>query len=227
MIWSPSTSSPVLVDREHPVGVAVEREPDVGAVRDAPRACSSLGVGRAAAVVDVRAVGRGVRARRPSAPSARSTRGRDLGTRRRCAQSTHHAQAVEPAALERRRRGARRSRRARRGARSTIADADARRAPARASLDRERRAARPRPRASSVVGELAAAGREQLDAVVAERVVAGRDHRRRRAALARERTRRRAWAARRASTTSAPSAQMPGDERGLEHRARARGCRGR
>ena len=43
----------------------------------------------------------------------------------------------------------------------------------------------------------------------------------------RERTRPPASAPRRARTTSTPSAREPGDERGLEHRARDRACRGR
>ena len=33
MIWSPSTTDPGGVDREHAVGVAVEREPEVEAAR--------------------------------------------------------------------------------------------------------------------------------------------------------------------------------------------------
>ena len=55
-IWSPSTSAPGGVDGEAPVGVAVEGEAEVGA-RGHDRGLERLGVGGAAAVVDVRAVG--------------------------------------------------------------------------------------------------------------------------------------------------------------------------
>ena len=57
--WSPSTTSPVVVDGQAAVGVAVEREADVGAVLEHGRA-QRLEVGGAAAVVDVEAVGLGV-----------------------------------------------------------------------------------------------------------------------------------------------------------------------
>ena len=58
-IWSPSTTLPVVVDGQAAVGVAVEGEADVGAVLDHGR-LERLEVGRAAAVVDVEAVGLGV-----------------------------------------------------------------------------------------------------------------------------------------------------------------------
>ena len=48
MIWSPSTTVPCGVDREHPVGVAVEREPEVEAARDARPRASAVEVRRAA-----------------------------------------------------------------------------------------------------------------------------------------------------------------------------------
>ena len=55
-IWSPSTASPLLVDREHAVAVAVERDPEVEAAV-AHGLLEQREVGRAAADVDVRAVG--------------------------------------------------------------------------------------------------------------------------------------------------------------------------
>ena len=55
-IWSPSTRAAVLVDREHPVAVSVEGDPEVETLFD-DRALQERGVGRAAADVDVRAVG--------------------------------------------------------------------------------------------------------------------------------------------------------------------------
>ena len=58
-IWSPSTTLPVVVDGQAAVGVAVEREADVGAVLEHGR-LQRLEVGGAAAVVDVEPVGLGV-----------------------------------------------------------------------------------------------------------------------------------------------------------------------
>ena len=43
MIWSPSTTVAVGVDREHAIGVAVEREPEVEAARDARRSRARRG----------------------------------------------------------------------------------------------------------------------------------------------------------------------------------------
>ena len=51
MMW------PCLVDDDQPVGVAVERDADVGAARD-HRLLQQLRLGRAAVLVDVEAVGR-------------------------------------------------------------------------------------------------------------------------------------------------------------------------
>ena len=84
------------------------------------------------------------------------------------------------------------------------------------------RPARPRWPASIVGGQLGAPGAEQLDAVVGEGVVGGRDHGGRQT---RARPRGRpppAWAARPRSTTSAPSAASPAERaawrRGPERR---------
>ena len=60
MSWSPSTSVAALVDGQHPVGVAVEGQPDVGAAASTTASLQRARVGRAAAGVDVRAVGLGV-----------------------------------------------------------------------------------------------------------------------------------------------------------------------
>ena len=87
MIWSPSIESPVGVDGQHPVGVAVEGEPDVGAALD-DRRLQVLGVGRAAAGVDVRAVGRRRGAPRRSAPRRAQHRRAPPPTAAPLAQST-------------------------------------------------------------------------------------------------------------------------------------------
>ena len=87
---------PVGVDRQHPIGVAVERDPDVGpGLHDGP--LEVVGVGGAAAGVDVGAVGVGVEhldlgAERPQHLGA------DLGGRPVGAVD-HHAEAVEAATL--------------------------------------------------------------------------------------------------------------------------------
>ena len=62
------------VDRDAPVGVAVEGEADVGPVLD-DRLGERRRVGRAAAAVDVVAVGLVVDHRRPGAPVARRISG--------------------------------------------------------------------------------------------------------------------------------------------------------
>ena len=55
MIWSPSTIVAVLVDDDHAVGVAVERDADIGA-QLLHLLAQGLGMRRAALVVDVEAV---------------------------------------------------------------------------------------------------------------------------------------------------------------------------
>ena len=57
MIWSPSTACAFLVDGQHPVAVAVERDPGVVATVS-HRLLEQCEIGRTAAHVDVRAVGR-------------------------------------------------------------------------------------------------------------------------------------------------------------------------
>ena len=130
---------------------------------DAPRACSSSGCVEPQPVVDVRAVGCGVQHVDVGAERAQR-RGR--GSERGAVPAVEHdVQPVEAAALERRRRGARRSRRARRGARSR----PRRRVPVGPGLG-HRSVASARSssstRASSGSGSLRPPGGEQLDAVV-------------------------------------------------------------
>ena len=97
MIWSPSTSSPRLVDREHAIAVAVEREPERRAVLD-DRALQRLGMGRPARVVDVAAVGLGVHARARRRPPSRNTRG-PTSNAAPFAQSSTTCETVERCAL--------------------------------------------------------------------------------------------------------------------------------
>ena len=79
MIWSPSISAPSVIDGQHPVGIAVEGEPDVGPMVE-HRLLEVVGVGGATAVVDVRAVGVGVDHRDLGAEAPQHMRGdRDRG----------------------------------------------------------------------------------------------------------------------------------------------------
>ena len=48
MIWSPSINVAAAVDRQHPVGVTVEREPGVGPVTSTTARLQVVGMGRAA-----------------------------------------------------------------------------------------------------------------------------------------------------------------------------------
>ena len=100
MIWSPSTTSPVGVDREAPVGVAVVRDPEVGAVL-ADRGRSSRQGGSSRTVVDVQPSGSAPIAI-TSAPARRRPRARPA--RRRRGRSRPRPQAVEP--VRQRRAGA-------------------------------------------------------------------------------------------------------------------------
>ena len=163
----------VLVDRDHPVGVAVEREPERRRRASTTARCSALGMRRAAAVVDVAAVGRGVQHV-------------DLGARARATRAapTSNAgavRAVEHDVAARRACG----RRARRRRCATYASSAAGAASDDAlDVGRPARVGR-RSSASSlelgldrgldVVGQLAAVGADELHAVVGPRVVARRD----------------------------------------------------
>ena len=93
-----------LVDRDHPVGVAVEREPGVGAARRAPPPGARSGWVEPQPSLMFDAVGRRVDARRPSAPSARSAVG--------AARNAAPLRAVDARRAGRRAGGPRASRRA-------------------------------------------------------------------------------------------------------------------
>ena len=207
----------LFVDRDDPVGVAVEREARRSPARPGPLAARSSGWVEPQSALMFAPSG-DASSTSTVAPSARSA----VGATRNAApfpQSSTTCNPVRWRPSQRRRRARRRSRRARCGARSTR---PRRRHRARA------RAGSPPARASSCStcistdsGNFRPPAREQLDAVVGERVVAGRDHRTRRAPLTGEAPRRPGVGSTPASTTSAPSAQMPGDQRRLEHRTRA------
>ena len=177
MRWSPSTSAPVGVDGQHPVGVTVEGQPDVGALGSTTAACRSSGwVEPQPALMLVPSGSAWITV--TSAPSAPQHRRRDR-RRRAVGAVEDDPQPVEPAAVERRRRGGSRSRRPAVGIAVHDADPGAGR--------RGRRPSRRRARARGQLGlepslgrvvELAATRREELDAVVGERVVRRRDHRR-------------------------------------------------
>ena len=154
-----------FVDREHPIGVAVEREADVGSRRD-HCGLQIVGCGRAARFVDVRAVGRRVQhghlgTQSPEHRRAELVRG-TVGA------IDHDAHAVERAPVD---------------GRNEMGEVPV----GRLFLD-ERRVGRNRLAGTGAqlvldallgrVVELATAGSKQLDPVVGPRVVARRDHQR-------------------------------------------------
>ncbi len=79
MIWSPSTSAPGVVDREHPVGVAVEREADVGARRRRPPLAASSGWVEPQPSLMLRPSGVGVEHRRRRRRARAQDAGRERG----------------------------------------------------------------------------------------------------------------------------------------------------
>ena len=88
----------LLVDRDHAIGVAVERQADLCA-GGGHRSAQLLGVCRTARVVDVRAVGRGVQ--HVDLGAERAQRRRRCPERGAVPAVGNDAYAVEPAALER------------------------------------------------------------------------------------------------------------------------------
>ena len=150
----------------HAVGVTVEREADGRAVLEHGSA-QTLGMHRTAVRVDVATVGLGVAARRlrRRRPATRAARSR---TRRRSRSRARRAgpRAFAPRARRRRARRTPRHDRCAPTRRPAAAGADARIVASSCSIAR-----------LDVVRQLAAAGREQLHAVVGPRVVARRDHR--------------------------------------------------
>ena len=109
MMWSPSTTGPGVVDGDQPVGVAVEGQPERRRRRADHGRREVAGVGGAAAVVDVAAVGLGVDDRRPRRRAARTRRGATARAPRRWRSRARRA-ARRGGDRRGRRRGARRSR---------------------------------------------------------------------------------------------------------------------
>ena len=169
MIWSPSTMLALLVDDHHAVGVAVERDADVGA-HLAHLVAQRLGRGRAALEVDVVAVGLDADLDHLGAQLPQRV-GRHL-VARAVGAIDDDAQAVEADVARQRALGDTRcsapgrSRCAWRG-RSRSAGASS-------SVGRRRH--QRLDLHLGLVGQLVAVGVEQLDAVVVVGVVGGRDH---------------------------------------------------
>ena len=197
-------------------------KPACGTGRDHRRRRSS-GCGRAAAVVDVAAVGLTRAARSPSAPSAPSTSGAtSLGRAVRASSTTRSPSRRRPvergvAQMTTTAAWAESSTsitptRSPVGAAASIAAAG-RQSSARRALEP---GPAPRRRACATRGE-------ELDAVVGERVVRRGDHRRRRRRGAAAQGRPPAWAARPASRTRAPSDARPAASAACEQRPRATG----
>ena len=213
MIWSPSTSSP-----RSSTAITRSASPSSASPTSAPCVAHGglqrLGVRRAAAVVDVAAVGLGVEHVDVGAERA-ATRAAPTRDAAPFAQSTHDVQPVERAARRARRRGARRTRRPRSRRASDADDVD--RGAGSAS---ERRAARASIARLDLVAELAAAGARRASRRCRPGVVAGRDRPPPGAVALREERDGRRRQRRRRGTTSAPSARARATQRGLDARAR-------
>ena len=197
---------PGVVDGHQAVGVAVEGQPEVGPGGH-HRGGQRLGVGRAAAVVDVRSR----RARQAIAVTVGPQRGEDHGgdgAGRAVGAVEHDRQAVEPPTAEGAAPGGPRSRPAPVGVGREAAHA--RRRSARARRPSARRALDGRLRLGSV--SLVPPGPEQLDAVVLEGVVGGRDHGRRQAPALGAARPRRGWGGRPGRPRRPP--RRPGRPRG-------------
>ena len=160
------------IDGEHPVGVTVEGQPEVGAVRQ-DRRLQVLGVGGAAVLVDVDAVGLDVdrhddRAERLEHPGRQLRRGtvgaveHDLETIERTGGNDVLDEVLAVPAD----RGV---------VEFDRADLGACRARTGIALGAQGGELEFQP-LLDLIGQLGAAGREQLDAVVAEGVVRRRDH---------------------------------------------------
>ena len=195
-----------LVDRDHAVGIAVEREPGVGARRRAPPPAARRGAWSRSRSLMLMPSGDAL-STSTVAPSARSA----VGAARNAAplpQSTHHVQAVELTALERVDEG-RDVLVERAAVLARHAHAEARRARRSGCADRERRAAPARPRARAARGSCARRRANSLTPLsakglwLAEITAAGR------AALASAMCATPGVGSTPTSTTSAPSAQRP------------------
>ena len=159
----------------------------------------------------------------PSAPRRSKTPGATAEAAP-LAQSSTTAQAVEPAALERRPRGGRRSASTAAGLGGEPSRRRRRsgRAGGRAGVARAAASSSSSTAASASSGSLVPPGAEQLDAVVGEGVVRGRDHRRR----ARPRSAHEGHPGRREHAEVddvGPLGGQAGRQRGLQQRARAAG----
>jgi hypothetical protein len=213
MIWSPSTASPFFVDHDQPVGVAVERDADVGAFLD-HLGLDRLERGRADAIVDVEPVG--ADADRDDLGAQLPDRGRSDLVGRAVGAVDHHLERVEADVV--------RQRLLDRVDVATARVLDPSRA-ADVAILRERDVAfhQPLDRFLVSVAELEAIGAEQLDAVVVVRVVAGRDHHPEVGAHLAGEQRDRRGRQRPGQYHVHSHAGEPGDERGLHHVARQAG----
>ena len=146
-MWSPSTTVAVLVDRDHAVGVAVEREPGVGAAGDDRARYERSGWVEPTPVVDVARRRASALSTSTVAPSARKRGGRRS--------DAAPLRAVERPRAARRARAAARAAATRRATYAVdgvgdLADADARAAAPSLGAPSSRIArARPRPRPRS------------------------------------------------------------------------------
>ena len=219
---SPVASAPVWSTASSRSASPSRARPELRAAGD-DLGRQGLGVGGAAAVVDVRAVGLVRRWRARPRPRRARTSGATVDAAP-LAQSTTTRMPVEVASLEHVRPDGRRSRRARVGLvrqpPDTVADGRRRRRPPRGSSTRPSSSSMA---ASVASGSLSAPGREELDAVVGEGVVRCRDHRGRTAPLRRRARPPRAWGGRRGRPRRRPRSPCPADKRRLEQGARTPG----
>ena len=218
--WSPSTTSAGGVDGEAAVGVAVEGEAEVGAARRRRRARSRSGW--VAPHPSLMLVPSGAPSRTDTSAPTSSKSSAATGEAAPLAQSTtmrrpsSRRPSREPATAASQRV-------------DVVGDGEHR-----ADAGAGGRVRRPQLEhlghdgldgRLDLVGELAPAGGEQLDAVVGERVVRGRDDRAGDAGVGRHpRHRRRGRHAEQEGLDTL--GRQAGDEGGLQHRARTGGCRG-
>ena len=192
----------VLVDRDHAVGVAVERETEVGAVRDAPRAAAARGYVEPQSALMLRPSGAACSTSTSRARGAQRARP-ELG--RGAVRAVEHDVAARRACARRARRaGARRTRRARRRPSTGVGRRLTRRL-CRRRFGLERARARARPRSRPRRRRRACGRRRRRASRRCRSTGCGSPTRSRRARPRAARgTRSRAWARRRATSTLAP-----------------------